>query len=169
MPVWGYFIIGFVILALVLLTFRRNAPVVHGTPSGYGSDFGRVLDDVGPALEELRDAVRAGEERPIATAASRARSRVHQAISDLDRLNIPESLPPDQREVIESLRISLRRAMENYEWAARIAETTDLIENAGLRRGFDSLVASGDQLAVQSRLELVALVLTPGSDAAEES
>jgi hypothetical protein len=94
---------------------------------------------------------------------------VHQAISDLDRLNIPESLPPDQREVIESLRISLRRAMENYEWAARIAETTDLIENAGLRRGFDSLVASGDQLAVQSRLELVALVLTPGSDAAEES
>ena len=157
MPVWGYFVIGFIILALVLLTFRRNVPVVHGAASSYGDDFRRVLDDVTPAVEELEGAVREGEERPIATSASRARSRVKRAIDDLDRLNIPETLPPDQFELIERLRASLRQAMENYEWAARIAETTDLVENAGLRRGFDALVAAGDQLAVAARLELVAL------------
>ena len=39
MPVWGYFVIGFIILALVLLTFRRNVPVIHGAASGYGDDF----------------------------------------------------------------------------------------------------------------------------------
>jgi hypothetical protein len=168
MPVWGYFVIGFVILALVLLTARRNVSVVHSASSGYGDDFRRVLDDVGPAVEALRDAVRQGEERPIATAASRARSQVKQAISELDRLNIAETLPPLDFELIESLRTRLRQAMENYEWAARIAETTDLIENAGLRHGFDSLVASGDQLAVSSRLELVALVPPARAEATEE-
>ncbi|HEV3234701.1 MAG TPA: hypothetical protein VG329_09160 [Candidatus Dormibacteraeota bacterium] len=157
MPVWGYFVIGFVILALVLLTFRRNVPVVHGASAGYGDDFRRVLDDVIPAVEEMTEAVREGQERPIATAASRARSHIKHAIDEVDRLNMPETLPSEQRELIETLAVRLRQAMENYEWAARIAETTDLVENAGLRRGFDSLVAAGDQLAVSSRLELVAL------------
>jgi hypothetical protein len=55
------------------------------------------------------------------------------------------------------LQLKLRQAMENYEWAARIAETTDLLENEGLRRAFDSLVASGDQLCFDCRLQLVAL------------
>ncbi len=157
MPVWGYYVIGFVILLLVLLTFRRNVPVAHGYPSGYGDDFRRVLDEVIPAVEEMQGAVRDGEERPVATSASRARSKVKYAIDELDRLKIPETLPADERELIETLSVRLRQAMENYEWAARIAETTDLIENAGLRRGFDRLVAEGDQLAVSARLELVAL------------
>ncbi len=168
MPAWGYFVIGFVILALVLLTFRRNVPVVHGAPAGYGDTFRRVLDEVTPAIEELQGAVREAQERTVATAASRARSRVKYAIDELDRLNIPETLPAAERELIESLRVSLRQAMENYEWAARIAETTDLIENAGLRRGFDSLVAAGDQLAVSSRLELVGLG-PRGGGASEET
>jgi hypothetical protein len=167
MPVWAYYVIGFTILLLVLLTFRRNIPVSHGSPSGYGDDFRRVLDDVTPAVEELLGAVRDGDERPVATSASRARSRVKHAIDDLDRLNVPDALPAEQRELIERLRVDLRQAMENYEWAARIAETTDLIENLGLRHGFDRLVAEGDQLAVSARLELVALGSAP--EAGEEA
>ncbi|HEV3231289.1 MAG TPA: hypothetical protein VG245_03440, partial [Candidatus Dormibacteraeota bacterium] len=51
----------------------------------------------------------------------------------------------------------LRQALECYEWAARIAETTDPLENEGLRRGFESLAGAGDQLCAQARFALVAL------------
>lgn len=158
MPIWGYFVIGGVILLLVLLTARRNVSVVHNAPEGYRDDFSRVLDDIEPAIAELRDAVRSGEERPVAMAASRARSKVRNAIAEMDRLNVSDRLAADQRDLVESLRVALRQAMENYEWAARIAETTDLIDNVGLRRGFDSLVAAGDQLCVETRFDLAGLV-----------
>ncbi len=157
MPVWAYFVIGFIILALVLLTFRRNQVAYHEAPVDYGVDFRLALDSVGPAIEELREALREGEIQPLARAAASARSRIHANISNLDRLGFPEGLALDERELLDGLRLRLRQAMEDYEWAARIAETTDLLENAGLRRGFDSLVASGDQLCVDARFELVAL------------
>jgi hypothetical protein len=163
LPAWAYFVIGTVIVLLVLLTFRRNSAVTHSAGSGYGVDFGRVLEDVAPLMDQLRDAVRHGEVRPVAMAAARARSRVHSAISDLDRLNFPSGLSDEETEMLERLRLSLRQAMENYEWAARIAETTDLVENQGLRRGFDTLVSAGDQLAVDSRMELAGLSPSPPS------
>jgi hypothetical protein len=131
--------------------------VVHSAPSGYGDDFRLVLDQARPAIEELREAMRAGEEQGLSRAASSARSRIHANISNLDRLSISERLPEDQRVVLESLRATLRRAMENYEWAARIAETTDPLDNAGLRRAFESLAGSGDQLCAEARFELVAV------------
>ena len=158
MPVWAYFVIGTVILLLVLLTARRNVSVAHPEAGTYGGDFNTLLDDVEPVVAAMREAVIAGEERPIAMAASRARSRVHEAISNLDRLNVSERLGEEQSDLVETVRMNLRQAMENYEWAARIAETTDLIENQGLRRGFDSLLGAGDQLAVDARLQMVALV-----------
>ena len=168
MPVWGYVAIGLIILALVLLTARRNQVAYHHDPLDYGADFRAVLETSEPALEEIREALRQGEEQPLSRAAASARSRIHTNISNLDRLGFPDGISDDEERLLTELRLKLRQAMENYEWAARIAETTDLIENAGLRRGFDSLVASGDQLAVQSRLELVALAPTVGSDATEE-
>ncbi|MEA2647374.1 MAG: hypothetical protein QOE92_2457 [Chloroflexota bacterium] len=167
MPGWAYFVVGFIMLALVLLTFRRNTTVKHTTRAEYGGDFGGVLDEVDPAMEALREAVREGQERPVAMSAARARSRVKDAIATLDRLEVPASLADEEWSELEQLRVSLRQAMENYEWAARIAETTDLIENAGLRRGFDALVAAGDQLAVECRLQLVALRPADGAPAGE--
>jgi hypothetical protein len=157
MPVWGYFAIGFVIVALVLLTARRNQVAYHEDPIDYGVDFRTVLETVEPALEELREALRDGDEQPLSRAAAAARSRIHANISNLDRLGFPDSVSETERELLTDLRLKLRQAMENYEWAARIAETTDLIENEGLRRAFDSLVASGDQLCFDCRLQLVGL------------
>ena len=157
MPVWGYFVVGFVIVALVLLTFRRNTTVSHSAAEGYGADYQRVMSEADPAIAALVEAVRDDQERPIATAASRARSVVHTNILNLDRLEIPEALPAPAWERLSDLRVRLRQAMECYEWAARIAETTDLIENKGLRRAFDSLVASGDQLCNQARFDLVGI------------
>jgi hypothetical protein len=157
MPVWGYFVLGFIIVALVLLTFRRNSAVSHSTHFDYGVDFRLVLTEAEPAIEELREAMRRGEEQGLSRAASSARSRIHANISNLDRLSIPDGLPAEQRELLESLRLRLRQAMENYEWAARIAETTDPLENHGLRRAFESLAGSGDQLCAQARFDLVGL------------
>jgi hypothetical protein len=156
-PVWGYFVLGFIIVSLVLLTFRRNTAVVHTAPSGYGDDFRLVLDQAQPAIDELREAMRVGEEQGLSRAASSARSRIHANISNLDRLSISERLPEEQRVLLESLRSTLRKAMENYEWAARIAETTDPLDNPGLRRAFESLAGSGDQLCAEARFELVAV------------
>ena len=157
MPIWAYFLIGFVLFALVLLTFRRNTSVRHGSRAEYGGDFGKLLDEVEPAMDALREVLREGQERPVAMAAARARSKVKDGIATLDRLEVADSLDDELWAELEQLRVELRRAMENYEWAARIAETTDLIENRGLRRGFDALVAAGDQLCVECRLQLVAL------------
>jgi hypothetical protein len=157
MPIWGYIVIGFVILSLTLLTARRNQVAYHEHPVDYGGDFRAVLETVEPALEELREALREGDEQPLSRAAASARSRIHVNISNLDRLGFPETVPEAERELLTDLRLKLRQAMENYEWAARIAETTDLLENQGLRRAFDSLVASGDQLCFDCRLQLVAL------------
>lgn len=157
MPVWGYFVIGFVIVSLVLLTARRNQVAYHPEPLDYGVDFRTVLDTAAPAIEELRDALREGDEQPLSRAAASARTRIHVNISNLDRLGFPDSAGPDEQELLAGLRLKLRQAMENYEWAARIAETTDLLENQGLRRAFDSLVAAGDQLCADARFELVAL------------
>jgi hypothetical protein len=157
MPVWGYVVLGSLLMALVLLTFRRNTPVSHPAPVDYGVDFRLVLDEAEPAMRELRDALREGEERPLARAASDARSVVHRHISNVDRLAIPESLPEAERELLEALRGRLRMAMECYEWAARIAETTDPLENEGLRRGFESLAGAGDQLCAQARFDLVGI------------
>lgn len=157
MPIWGYIVIGFVILSLTLLTARRNQVAYHEHPVDYGGDFRTVLETAEPALEELREALREGDEQPLSRAAASARSRIHVNISNLDRLGFPETVPEAERELLTDLRLKLRQAMENYEWAARIAETTDLLENQGLRRAFDSLVASGDQLCFDCRLQLVAL------------
>ncbi len=157
MPIWGYFAIGFVIVALVLLTARRNQVAYHELPVDYGVDFRTVLETTEPALEELREALREGDEQPLSRAAASARTRIHVNISNLDRLGFPESVSAEERELLTELRLKLRQAMENYEWAARIAETTDLLENHGLRRAFESLVAEGDQLCFDTRLQLVAL------------
>jgi hypothetical protein len=156
-PVWGYLLLGFVILALVALTFRRNTPVSHPRGVDYGADFRQVFEAVARPMEELRAAVREGQERPVAMAASRARSRVHASIQDLDRLDVTASIPEAQRELLESLRRQLRQAMDDYEWAARIAETTDLIDNQGLRRAFESLTGSGDQLCADARFQLAGI------------
>jgi hypothetical protein len=156
-PIWGYVVIGFVIVALVLLTARRNQVAYHELPIDYGVDFRTVLETTEPALEELREALRDGDEQPLSRAAAAARSRIHVNISNLDRLGFPDSVSPEERELLTELRLKLRQAMENYEWAARIAETTDLLENQGLRRAFESLVAEGDQLCFDCRLQLVSL------------
>jgi hypothetical protein len=157
MPVWGYFAIGLFILALVLLTARRNQVAYHHDPLDYGADFRAVLETSEPAVEEIREALHQGDEQPLSRAAASARSRIHANISNLDRLGFPDSIPEEQERLLVELRLKLRQAMENYEWAARIAETTDLLENQGLRRAFESLVAAGDQLCFDCRLELVAL------------
>jgi hypothetical protein len=157
MPIWGYFVIGLVIVALVLLTARRNQVAYHQDPLDYGADFRAVLDSSEPALEEIRQALREGDEQPLSRAAASARSRIHANISNLDRLGIPDSIDEEEGRLLAELRLKLRQAMENYEWAARIAESTDLLDNQGLRRAFESLVASGDQLCFDCRLQLVAL------------
>ncbi|MFN2463843.1 MAG: hypothetical protein ABR573_08090 [Candidatus Dormibacteria bacterium] len=157
MPVWGYFLIGFIILSLVLLTARRNQVAYRETAVDYGEDFRAVIESSIPAMDEIQDALRAGEPQALSRASASARTRIHANISNLDRLGIPEDLAAGMAEVLLQLRVMLREAMENYEWAARIAETTDLLENEGLRRGFDSLVASGDQLCVEARFRLLGL------------
>jgi hypothetical protein len=160
-PVWGYFVLGFFILALVLLTARRNQVAYRETPLDYGADFRAVLESSAPAVEELHQAIgeatRDGDPQVLSRAASSARSRIHANISNLDRLGFPDSASDAERELLTDLRLKLRQAMENYEWASRIAETTDLLENQGLRRAFESLLASGDQLCFDSRLQLVEL------------
>jgi len=161
MPVWGYFVIGLVIVILVLLTARRNQVAYHQDPLDYGADFRAVLESSEPAVEEIRQALRAGDEQPPSRAAASARSRIHANISNLDRLGFPESIAEDEGRLLVDMRIKLRQAMENYEWAARIAETTDLLENQGLRRAFESLVAAGDQLCFDCRLQLVTLGPAP--------
>jgi chromosome condensin MukBEF complex kleisin-like MukF subunit len=158
MPIWGYILLFVFLMSLVLLTFRRNAHVTHSAAPEYGADFRMVLDEAEPVMTDLRQALRAGEERPLARAAAAARSVIHAHISNLDRLGIPETIPDEEQAVLEEIRRRLRQAMENYEWAARIAETTDLLENTGLRHGFDTLAGAGDQLCAQARFELVALV-----------
>ena len=45
MPIWGYFVIGFLIVVLVLLTARRNQVAYHQQPLDYGADFRAVLED----------------------------------------------------------------------------------------------------------------------------
>ena len=157
MPVWGYVALFILLVSLVLLTFRRNQHVTHQAPAEYGADFRKVLEDVEPVMTELREALHDGEERPLARVAGSARSVIHAHISNLDRLGIPDALPEEKRELLEQLRQRLRQAMENYEWAARIAETTDLLENVGLRRGFDTLAGAGDQLCAQARFDLVGI------------
>jgi hypothetical protein len=164
MPLWAYFVIGFVILALVLLTFRRNQVAYHAAPLDYGDDFRLVLETVDPAMGEIREALRDGEIQPLARAASGARTRIHASISNLDRLGVSTDLPAADQDLLNGLQLRLRQAMENYEWAARIAESTDLLENAGLRRAFDSLAGSGDQLCAEVRYELAAL--TPPAEPA---
>lgn len=157
MPIWGYVLLFIFLMSLVLLTFRRNAQVTHPASADYGADFRLVLDEAEPVMNELRQALRAGEERPLARAAASARSVIHGHIANLDRLGIPETIPEEEQALLEEIRRRLRQAMENYEWAARIAETTDLLENTGLRHGFESLAGAGDQLCAQSRFELVGL------------
>ncbi|MFN2466391.1 MAG: hypothetical protein ABR598_09035 [Candidatus Dormibacteria bacterium] len=157
MPVWGYFVIGFVILALVLLTARRNQVAYRETAVDYTVDFREVIDSAVPAVEEIQAALREGEPQALSRASASARSRIHANISNLDRLGIADDLDEEARNLLANLRTMLRQAMECYEWAARISETTDLLENRGLRRSFDSLVASGDQLCVEARFQLVGL------------
>jgi hypothetical protein len=157
MPLWGYLLIGFVILALVLLTFRRNSPVVHHESSDYGGDFTLVLREAEGVMERLRDAVRNREERPVAMAAAAARSRVHAQIMALDRLDLPRDAADTEREVLAGMRDRLRQAMENYEWAARLAETTEVLENVGLLRAFETLAGAGDQLCAEARFDLVGI------------
>ena len=157
MPIWGYFVIGFVILALVLLTARRNQVAYRETAVDYTVDFQAVIATAFPAVEEIQEALRHGEPQALGRASASARSRIHVNISNLDRLGIPAGMDPDMAELLERLRSTLRQAMENYEWAARISETTDLMENQGLRRAFDSLVASGDQFCVEARFQLLGL------------
>jgi hypothetical protein len=161
MPLWAYLLIGFVIVALVLLTFRRNTPVVHRDASRYGTDFDSVLREIEPAMERLREALRDREERPLAMAAAAARSRLHAQIQVLDRLDISTDIPDEDWEMLTRVRLKLRQAMENYEWAARIAETTELLENDGLLRAFATLAGAGDQLCAEVRFDLVGI--TPGA------
>ena len=157
MPAWGYFVIGFVILALVLLTFRRNQVAYHETPVDYGADFRSVIETVEPAMAELRDALREGDAQPLARAAASARSVIHANIANVDRLGIPEELGETETEQLRGMHTALRQALENYEWAARIAESTDLLDNQGLRRAFESLAQAGDQLFTDTRFEMVGL------------
>lgn len=157
MPVWGYFVIGFVILALVLLTARRNQVAYRETAVDYTVDFRAVIDSAVPAVEEIQAALREGEPQALSRASAAARTRIHANISNLDRLGIPEGLDDDMTALLERLRSMLRQAMECYEWGARISETTDLLENTGLRRAFESLMASGDQLCTEARFQLVGL------------
>jgi len=161
MPVWGYFLIGFIILSLVLLTARRNQVSYHETAVDYGADFRLVIDSAIPAVEEIQEALREGEPQALSRASASARTRIHANISNLDRLGFAESLDPEMSALLENLRLMLRQAMENYEWAARISETTDLLENGGLRRAFDSLVSFGDQLCVEARFQLIGLQPSP--------
>jgi hypothetical protein len=156
-PVWGYFVIGFVILALVLLTARRNQVAYRETAVDYTVDFRAVIDSAVPAVEEIQAALREGEPQALSRASAAARTRIHANISNLDRLGIPEGLDDDMTALLERLRSMLRQAMECYEWGARISETTDLLENTGLRRAFESLMASGDQLCTEARFQLVGL------------
>ena len=167
MPVWGYFVIGFVILSLVLLTARRNQVAYHETAVDYGADFRLVIDSAVPAVEEIREALQEGEPQALSRASASARSRIHANISNLDRLGFAESMDPEVTATLEELRVMLRQAMEDYEWAARISETTDLLENVGLRRAFDSLVASGDQACVEARFRLMGLQPAGGGDGVE--
>jgi hypothetical protein len=162
MPVWGYFLIGFIILSLVLLTARRNQVAYHQEAVDYGADFRLVIESAVPAVEEIQGALREGEPQALSRASASARTRIHANISNLDRLGFAESMDPEMSASLEKLRLMLRQAMENYEWAARISETTDLLENGGLRRAFDSLVASGDQLCVAARFQLVGLRTAAG-------
>jgi len=161
MPVWGYFLIGFIILSLVLLTARRNQVSYHEAAVDYGADFRLVIDSAVPAVEEIQEALREGEPQALSRASASARTRIHANISNLDRLGFAESLDPEMSALLENLRLMLRQAMENYEWAARISETTDLLENGGLRRAFDSLVSFGDQLCVEARFQLIGLQPSP--------
>lgn len=157
MPVWGYFVIGFVILALVLLTARRNQVAYRETAVDYTVDFRTVIETSMPAIEEIQAALREGEPQALGRASASARTRIHANIANIDRLGVAETMDPGLAALLEQLRVTLREAMENYEWAARISETTDLLENRGLRRAFDSLVASGDQLCVEARMRMLAL------------
>jgi len=128
----------------------------------YGADFRLVIESAVPAVEEIQEALREGEAQALSRASASARTRIHANISNLDRLGFAESMDPEMSALLENLRLMLRQAMENYEWAARISETTDLLENGGLRRAFDSLVASGDQLCVAARFQLVGLRTAAG-------
>ena len=157
MPAWGYFVLGFVILALVLLTARRNQVAYRETAVDYTVDFRAVIESAVPAVEEIQAALREGEPQALSRASASARTRIHANISNIDRLGVAESMEPALAALLEELRVTLREAMENYEWAARISETTDLLENRGLRRAFDSLVASGDQLCTEARMRMLAL------------
>lgn len=157
MPVWGYLVIGFLILALVLLTARRNQVAYRETAVDYTVDFRTVIDTSIPAVEEIQAALRDGEPQALSRASASARTRIHANISNIDRLGVAETMEPALAALLEELRVTLREAMENYEWAARISETTDLLENRGLRRAFDSLVASGDQLCTEARMRMLAL------------
>lgn len=163
MPVWGYLLVGFVILALVLLTFRQNSSVVHGQPSDYGADFRLVLGEAEPAMERLRDAVRRREERPVAIAARAARSRVHAQIQALDRLDLPRDIPDIELETLSGTRTKLRQAMENYEWAARLTESIEVLQNQGLLRAFEALAGAGDQLCADVRFDLVGISHNPAN------
>jgi hypothetical protein len=156
-PIWGYLLIGFVIVSLVLLTARRNQVAYRETAVDYGADFRQVIESAVPAVEEIQAALREGEPQALSRASASARTRIHANISNLDRLGIPESIDAEMAALLDRLRVMLRQAMESYEWAARISETTDLLENAGLRRAFDSLVASGDQQCVEARFLLLGL------------
>ena len=138
MPVWGYFVIGFLILALVLLTARRNQVAYHETAVDYTVDFRRVIETSIPAVEEIQAALREGEPQALSRASASARTHIHANISNIDRLGVAETMDPGLAALLEELRVTLREAMENYEWAARISETTDLSENRGLRRAFDT-------------------------------
>ncbi len=167
MPIWGYFVIGFVILALVLLTARRNQVAYRETAVDYGVDFREVIDAAVPAVEEIQAALREGEPQALSRASASARTRIHANISNIDRLGVADTMDPALAALLEELRVTLREAMENYEWAARISETTDLLENRGLRRAFDSLVASGDQLCTEARMRMMAL--QPPAEVAERA
>ena len=153
MPIWVYVVIGLVIVLLVLLTFRRNVPVTHSAATAYDADFRSIAASVEPGLEALRQAIRAGAEQDVSRAAIDARSRVHAAINSLDRLEVRATVG-ESAELIEEVKTELRRAMECYEWGARIAESTEFLENAGLRRAFETLTAQGDQLNTQARVDL---------------
>ncbi|GAC1581475.1 MAG: hypothetical protein NVS3B24_18090 [Candidatus Dormibacteria bacterium] len=157
MPVWGYFVLGFIILALVLLTARRNQVAYRETAVDYTLDFRTVIDTSVPAIEEIQAALREGEPQALSRASASARTRIHANISNIDRLGVADSMDPAMAALLAELRVTLREAMENYEWAARISETTDLLENQGLRRAFDSLVASGDQRCTEARMRMFAL------------
>jgi hypothetical protein len=151
-------VIGFVIVALVLLTARRNQVAYHPAPVDYGVDFRAVIESAVPAVDEIQEALREGEPQALSRASASARSRIHTNISNLDRLGVSEALDEGTQALLEHLRVTLRQAMEDYEWAARISETTDLLENPGLRRAFDTLVAAGDQLCSEARFQLVGLL-----------